>query len=804
MTNIQKRDSNSFVNPAEADIQEIYLGNLGTVDANIQLPNTGHRGSEFIWSSDDKLYLSDDGTVTRPLPGVGNRHIHLTVKAKLNKNQSSKIFDVTVLEQETTFEVVRVEDVACDVMNGKDAHPSNVAVAERADGSYSTLPVQWQPVSEANATTSNNTTGSQNNYILNGTAYDNEKTFPVKAIITKHTIDNRVEDLHRARLSRLGNRPIKATLIQDSDLAYIAQEMSEYLLGVDDDHILVNFRMAAGIDTHAASVMTGWDAPDSKLRGHTTGHYLSALSLAYQCTNNNRFKQKIHYLVSALMECQKQLHLKKNCEEGFLAAYDERPFELLEEGAHYPDVWAPYYTQDKILSGLLDAYEYGQESQALSVASGMGTWIANRLKRLSPKHRATMWATYIAGEFGGLCSALVRLYRFTGNSTFAETATYLHNDKLLYPMSRDVDTLAGMHANQHIPQVTGALDLFTYADDLEMGGSLPAYSTSFQAAQHFWEICVKHHTFCQGGIGETEMIRKPDEEAGNITDKSAENCASYSMMKLTQGLFESTPNSRYTNYYARVLRNHITATFSRKKDGGSTYFFPLRPGGICTYDTSENTCCHGSGLENAFRFQSMIATETCQGHDVRINLYIPALLQGTAGSFKLEKVISNQQSGRRIVFSLSIRRPGNFLIRLRYPDYATAFSLNIKHANGKSEEKDNVEPDSDGYVSIECSWETDDMILISWVPLFRVHHCPDDPEIISLAYGPDVMAAISDKQDFLEVEPSHVKAAVELNHRQWIDQGKVTVDGITWMPINKVAGHRFHAYVKLSNDHDRG
>lgn len=32
-----------------SDIDDIYLGNLGTVDADLNLPNTGKRGSAFAW-----------------------------------------------------------------------------------------------------------------------------------------------------------------------------------------------------------------------------------------------------------------------------------------------------------------------------------------------------------------------------------------------------------------------------------------------------------------------------------------------------------------------------------------------------------------------------------------------------------------------------------------------------------------------------------------------------------------------------------------------------------------------------------
>lgn len=49
------------------------------------------------------------------------------------------------------------------------------------------------------------------------------------------------------------------------------------------------------------------------------------------------------------------------------------------------------------------------------------------------------------------------------------------------------------------------------------------------------------------------------------------------------------------DYYENVLYNHILSSASHKADGGTTYFMPVRPGGRKEFNTSENTCCHGTG-----------------------------------------------------------------------------------------------------------------------------------------------------------------------------------------------------------------
>ena len=51
-----------------------------------------------------------------------------------------------------------------------------------------------------------------------------------------------------------------------------------FMLGLDPDRLLHMFRVTAGIPS-SAEPLGGWEAPDNELRGHFTGHYLSACAL---------------------------------------------------------------------------------------------------------------------------------------------------------------------------------------------------------------------------------------------------------------------------------------------------------------------------------------------------------------------------------------------------------------------------------------------------------------------------------------------------------------------------------------------
>ena len=104
---------------------------------------------------------------------------------------------------------------------------------------------------------------------------------------------------------------------------------------------------------------------------------------------------------------------------------------------------------------------------------------------------------YIAGEFGGMNEAMARLYSITGDEKFIQAAKLFDNDKLFIPMEKNIDTLGGMHANQHIPQVVGALRIYDEIKDMKY----------FKMAKTFWDMVVADHIYNIGGVGEGEMFK---------------------------------------------------------------------------------------------------------------------------------------------------------------------------------------------------------------------------------------------------------------------------------------------------------
>ena len=94
------------------------------------------------------------------------------------------------------------------------------------------------------------------------------------------------------------------------------------------------------------------------------------------------------------------------------------------------------------------------------------------------------------------------------------------------------------------------------------------------------------------------------------------------------------------DYYERCMVNHILATQIQDIPEASTYFFPLEPGSKKSY-TDENSCCHGTGLENHFKYSEAIYF--ANKDDVYINLFVSSVL-----NFDKQDVSVDNESERRM------------------------------------------------------------------------------------------------------------------------------------------------------------
>ena len=555
------------------------------------------------------------------------------------------------------------------------------------------------------------------------------------------------------------------------------------LAETDPDSFLFNFRDAFGQPQPEGVRPLGvWDSRSCRLRGHASGHYLTALAQAYSSTTYDEklhkiFHDKMEYMVNELYRLSQMSgkpakagddcvsdstkvpfgvgkdsydsDLSKegirtdywNWGEGFISGYPPDQFIMLEKGATYGSsnrqIWAPYYTLHKILAGLLDCYEVAGNDKALQVAKGMGSWVYNRLKVVPTETRIKMWNRYIAGEYGGMNEAMARLYRITKEKQYLECARLFDNIDFFFGnadhqhgLACNVDTIRGKHANQHIPQIIGALETFQGVGD----------NSYYEVAENFWNICTHCYMYSIGGVAGAKnpnnaecFTAQPNTlyQYGFSPSGQNETCATYNMLKLSRGLFMYDQDARYMDYYEQALYNHILASVD-KDNPGNTYHVPLNPGSRKHFGNAHMngfTCCNGTAIESSTKLQDTIYLHATDNSSLYVNLYVPSVLNWSDKGMVIRQETSMPYADTsKFTFTGT---PGKFAVNLRVPKWASS-GITVK-VNGKDQ---TVKAESGSYVTLNRKWNSGDTIDVKIPMDFHLCQVMDQPNIASIFYGP--------------------------------------------------------------------
>ncbi len=744
------------------DIEALYLGNLGTVEFDLELPRRGKNGSAIRWHSDNPAFLDDGGHVTRPAFGRGNREVTLTAQFTCGDCTEEKAYRVTVLEANNLIEVTEIYPISLSAVCGETACLPSASAVRTRDGRVIAQPLEWDGGLE-------HTWEQAGVYEVRG---------KVKGTRISVAGQVRVTDApEAAALPEIAAESCggSAVLLEGSDFYDAQERMHTYLLHIDPDQWLYNFRRAAGLPDRGAPEMTGWDSPQGLLRGHSTGHCLSALALCFRATGDEAIREKAAYMVDALKECQDAFAAQEGYHPGFLSAYSEEQFDLLEVYTPYPKIWAPYYTLHKLLAGLLDLYRLAELEKALEIAEGIGGWVHARLSRLGHAQRVKMWSIYIAGEYGGMNEALAELYRLTGKTAYLEAAKYFDNDRLLYPLSQGVDALDGMHANQHIPQIVGAMKLY------EVTGERRYY----EDAERFWQEVVGSHMYAVGGVGESEMFHEAGSIGRLLTKSTTESCASYNMLKLTAALYRFRPDAAYMDYYERAVTNHILSSCDHRPTGGSTYFLSMRPRAVKDFDLTENSCCHGTGLESHFKYAENIYFT---GKDcVYINLFIPSRLRLEEEGLTLTMRTGESDPGA-VHITVEADRSLRKELRIRCPSWAGGRAA--VRVDGAPYDA----PLCGGYLVVSREWMGRTEIAVDFPCCLRYEPAPDRPERFTVHYGPYVLAALTESPERLRLSGEDPEAAFAREPDRPL-AFRCRENGVRFIPLEKVWREEHQVYL---------
>ncbi len=620
----------------------------------------------------------------------------------------------------------------------------------------------------------------------------------------------------------------------------------KFILGLartNPDTFLYNFRDAFGQkQPEGVRPLGGWDSQTTRLRGHASGHYLTAIAQAYASTTydselHEDFARKMNYMIDILSDLARKSgrpgseggpcntdpatvppgegrdgydsDLSKvgirtdywNWGEGFISGYPPDQFIMLEQGATYGgrnnQIWAPYYTLHKILAGLMDCYEVGGNTKALEIATGMGLWVYKRLNVLPEETRIKMWNRYIAGEYGGMNEVMARMYRLTGDDRFLACARLFDNIDFFFGdvahdhgLAKNVDTIRGKHANQHIPQITGSLETFKGTGD-------GAY---YQIAENFWDICTHCYMYSIGGVAGARnpnnaecFTAQPNTLFHNGFARGGQNetCATYNLLKLSRQLFMFDQNARYMDYYEQALYNHILASVD-EDNPGNTYHVPLNPGARKSFGNARMdgfTCCNGTALESSTKLQDSIYFKSTDNSALYINLFVPSTLRWEEKKVTIKQRTSFPYDDRT---TLTLLGEGTFDMYIRVPRWIDdEFLLKI---NG---EVLRVNANAGSYLKLKRNWKDGDVVEIK-LPM-DFHLCPvmDQPNIASIFYGPILLAG-EEPEALTDWRPITLKAAdIRQSIKGDADKLRFSTNGVNLKPFYEMYG-RYSVYFDIT------
>ncbi|MBS7009029.1 beta-L-arabinofuranosidase domain-containing protein [Anaerostipes sp.] len=583
-----------------------------------------------------------------------------------------------------------------------------------------------------------------------------QKTFEVKVKVPSQSeADEKIKNIGLENIQ-----------LSDDYLVNASSKENDYLLSMSSKKFLYETYKVAGLTPPTSEGYAGWERSSGmNFRGHAFGHYMSALSQAYRGTSDEKTKEQlmtqIKDAVNGLKECQDNYAKLRPGSAGYVSSFPESILTGVD-GVAGPaggnpgtsstsNVLVPYYNLHKILAGLLDVSKNIDDKKisdkALSVAENFGEYLDSRFGKLTDKNKM------LNTEYGGMNEALYELYNLTGNEKAKDAAQYFDETSLFDDMAAGKDTLDGKHANTTIPKLTGALKRYTvltqnkdYYEKLteKEKQELPKY---LRAAENFWDMTVKHHTYVTGGNSQAEHFHVSDglhydaEERTGYGDggSTCETCNTYNMLKLTRELFRVTQNKKYMDYYENTYINAILSS-QNPETGMTMYFQPMGPGYSKVYSQpyTHFWCCTGTGMESFSKLgDTMYFTEK---ENVYVNMFFSNIYNYKAQNLKLTQK-ANMPNSNKVSFKVEALDGGdvkdNTNLKLRIPDWAAKDVTLTK--NGKSVAvTDDMKKEGFAVVSDVKAGDSIEYITPMEVTISETQ---DNKNFISFKYGPVLLSA---------------------------------------------------------------
>ncbi|GAA1979156.1 glycoside hydrolase family 127 protein [Isoptericola halotolerans] len=555
-----------------------------------------------------------------------------------------------------------------------------------------------------------------------------------------------------------------------------------YLLSLSAERFLHEFYRVAGLEPTTPEGYGGWERSDAvNFRGHTLGHYLSALAASWaSCTDETSaaaLRAEVRAGVVGLERCQEAYAAEHPRSAGYVSAFRESVLDQVQgTGDSDENVLVPWYDLHKVLAGLLDVHAYlgGRlGTRALGVAVRFGRAVHRRVAALASTE------VLLRTEYGGMNEALYRLLAVTGDPRFREAAEAFDEVELFRELAAGRDVLPGRHANTTIPKLLGALARYrvlTERPETQVGLTAEQRAdlgTYRRAAEQFFDIVLRDHTYVTGANSQAEHFHAP----GTLSERAArqgvrgnaetaETCNTYNMRRLARGLYELSGDYRYADYDELALRSHVLAS-QHPERGTTTYFNAMAPGYhkvVHTPDT-EFWCCTGTGMESfASLGRTLYAVHDGAPVVTVDGFHASALTHDGLRIVQEGDVPASDTVTLRGEAVDPAAPPEPVTLRLRLPGWAGEPSLEV---DGRP-----VAIERDGGHAVVPGFTEGSILRYRLPARVTAHPTPDDPGFVAFRHGPEALSAGLGPADTDAGEPTGI--LVRISDHDPAAQGVVT------------------------------
>ena len=579
-----------------------------------------------------------------------------------------------------------------------------------------------------------------------------------------------------------------------------AQVNRSYLMELEDQGLLQSFYLEAGIvmpglqvceNPAEAKLHWGWEAPTCQLRGHFTGHWMSAAAMLVMTNKDRALKARLEDIIDELDKCR-LLNGGK-----WIGSIPEKFFGKLERNEY---VWSPQYVMHKTVMGLYHSYVYAGIGKALELLGHMADWYLAWTEKMAQVNPHAVYS----GEEGGMLEMWASLYQQTGDARYLTLAERYSDPSIFRKLENGLDPLSNCHGNASIPWAHGAAKMYEITGDEKW----------LNRVKLFWDCAVnQREAYCTGGQGSGEYWVPPHLNGTFLGDRNQEFCTVYNMVRLAEYLLRFTGDMTYADYIERNLYNGFLAQ-QNQHTATPTYFLPFKAGSKKKWGTKRHDfwCCHGTMVQAQTLYPTL-----CYYHggddQLLVSQYIPSEYrwQRADSAVTVSQSVDmkyynaeaffddgddSQMSRWLMKLTVACEKPSRFTLSLRVPCWAQGKP--VISVNGEDTEL----PVENGCVHIDREWGNDS-IRIYFAAGLTLSALPDMPELAAVMEGPIVLAGLCEKDAGLAMAGKDPATALRFNTEHtyetfpWQQSTYRTVgqaENFAFVPLYDVTDQRYTVY----------